>query len=306
MSRRAITVGAVLVVILLAILLVLVTDTGENPARTTETATTDRGFPGATNTGFPSATNTGVPDDSTLEPYGGTCALDTPNTTITDARVTCDRLLILAPGIVIRRSVLPRVEVDTPGASVLIEDSVVDGGDYAAPAVGYHDITLRRVEVRGGQTSVLCTSCTIEGSWLHAQMKPQPQQHLGGYLSNGGSSVIVRGNTIECTPEDVPGGGGCTGGAQIFGDFEALADYRFEGNLFVATPGGYCASFGYNPGGKPYGDRPRGIVVADNVFQRGVTGRCGQYGAATSFLQSAPGNVWKDNRWDDGAPLPPP
>ncbi len=80
--------------------------------------------------------------------------------------------------------------------------------------------------------------------------------------------------------------------------------YTFDSNLFKATPGGYCASFGYNPD-KTYGSNPEQIVVTGNIFERGPTGKCAQYGAGTSFLATAPGSVWRGNIWDDGTPLNP-
>jgi hypothetical protein len=72
-----------------------------------------------------------------------------------------------------------------------------------------------------------------------------------------------------------------------------------QGNLFHATAGGWCGSFGENPQ-KPFGSASSAIVVADNVFQRGNTGKCGAFGAATSFAGHRTGNVWSGNHWDDG------
>jgi hypothetical protein len=220
--------------------------------------------------------------------------------------ITCDRVVILAKDVTIRTSRIKGwIDLSVDSASLTIEDSEVDAGEVRAPAIGFYNVTVRRTEISGGQTSIQCaTSCLIEDSLLHNQRKPTGDEHLGGYLSNGGSQVVLRHNTIGCTPEDNGSGGGCTGSMQIFGDFQPLKDFRFEDNLVLSTPGGYCASFGYNPGAK-HGDNPTNIVVIGNVFQRGTTGKCGVWGAATSFLEAGAGNVWQDNTWEDGAPLQP-
>ena len=89
-----------------------------------------------------------------------------------------------------------------------------------------------------------------------------------------------------------------------FGDFEPLRNITYDGNLFVAGPGGFCLQAGHNPG-KRYGSDPTGIVIKNNVFQRGANGNCGIWGAVTSFNASGAGNVFSNNKWDDGAPVNP-
>lgn len=250
---------------------------------------------------FPGPHNTGVPDNTVLTAYDGPCGITTPNTVIDSKRVTCD-LIIKAPGVRITRSTTSRIDVDSPDASLTIEDSLVDAGQWQATALGFSNLTVRRVEVRGGSASIVCApNCLIEDSWLHGQyMQPGQPQHLGGYMSNGGSDVILRHNTIVCDVADNAFGGGCSGSAQIYGDFRPLTRYTFERNLFRSTPGGYCTSFGLNPG-KAFGDNPTYIVVMDNVWERGPNGNCAVYGPTTSFYREGEGNVWRGNKWEDGA-----
>ncbi len=251
--------------------------------------------------GFPGPDTTGVPEGTGLRRYDGPCTIETPATAIVDSEVQCDRLIIHGAGVTIARSRLNIVDVDFAGASVTIEDSEIRGGSRGA-AVGFGSLTLRRVEVTGGDTSVLCGSdCLIEDSWLHDQVPPEGDEHLNGYLSNGGTQVVVRHNTIECTPADNDLGGGCSGDAQIYGDFDTLSDYTFEDNLFKATPGGFCTSFGYDPP-KKFGDRPREITVTNNTYERGPAGTCGTYGPATSY-RPGQGNRWKNNTWVGGESL---
>jgi hypothetical protein len=251
---------------------------------------------------FPGPGNTGVPKGTVLTPYDGPCEITEPNTVIDARSVDCD-LFVKAPGVRITRSTTGRIDVDAPGASLTIEDSLVDGGRWQGPAIGFSDITVRRVDVRGGQTSIQCTpNCLIEDSWLHGQyLQPGQPQHLGGFLSNGWHDVTLRHNTIVCDVED-DNEGGCSGSAQIYGDFAVLTRFTFERNLFLATPGGYCTSFGYNPG-KPFGANPTFIVVTGNVWTRGPNGKCGSYGPTTSFDPRGEGNVWSGNVWEDGSVL---
>ncbi len=47
------------------------------------------------------------------------------------------------------------------------------------------------------------------------------------------------------------------------------------------------------------------IRFTNNIFMRGPSGKCGIWGPITSFDSTAPGNVWTNNLWDDGTPVPP-
>jgi hypothetical protein len=47
------------------------------------------------------------------------------------------------------------------------------------------------------------------------------------------------------------------------------------------------------------------ITFTNNVFTRGSGGKCGYWGAITSFDVNAPGNVWSNNKWSDGTTVAP-
>jgi hypothetical protein len=227
--------------------------------------------------------------------------------TIIEAKSIRGRLTIAANNVVIKRSKLVGIiDSDRAGVHVTILDSEIDGGTSKAPAVGYGDITMCRVNVYGSRVSVLCGSnCLIEDSWLHGQyLAPGSDWHVNGYLSNGGSNVVVRHNTITCEPQDNSNDGGCTGPGASIGDFAPLRNITYDGNLFVAGPGGFCLRAGHDPG-KLYGNDPTGIVITNNVFQRGANGKCCVWGAVTSFNASGAGNVFSNNKWDDGTTVYP-
>src|SRR5690606_9566975 len=252
--------------------------------------------------GFPTEASAGVPAGTKLATYRGPCLIDKDGTVLERVEVACDRLVIQAAGVIVRSSRLPPVDVAGDGWSVTVEDSEIDGGEFVGPAIGYGNVTVRRSEIRGAQHSVLCGSnCLIESSLLHDQFLPTDEDwHNNGFLSNGGTGVRLTGNTISCTPVDNDAGGGCSGAASFFGDFEPVSDGVIESNLIRATPGACCVRLGYDPAKQfgPEGDR---VVVIGNIFDRGPAGQCGGTGPVTS---APPGIRFEGNLWSDGQPVP--
>jgi hypothetical protein len=255
--------------------------------------------------GYPDGATTGFPAGTALTPYGGTCDV-TRDTVIERALVRCSLRVVNGADLVIRASrVEGIVDNEDAAASVLIEDSEIDAGTRQTAAVGYRNVTVRRSEIRGGQHGVNCVAnCLVEGSWLHSQfVSADSGAHLQPFLSNGARDVVLVGNTLSCTVDSNPAGGGCTANVSIFGDFGGNANFLIERNYFVASEAnGYCVYGGTDPA-KPYGRDVSGIRYLANVFERGANGTCGYWGPVTSFDPSAPGNVWSGNVWDDGRPL---
>ena len=267
---------------------------------------------GRDTSGRPGEDNTGVPPGTELEPYAGPCTLvETAVLSGVDATGVCPAIVVQAPDVRIEDSRVPRVEstatqVDA-SYSVEVVDSEVVAGAWIGGAIWGSNLTVRRVEVTGGQHSVHCGShCLVEDSWLHDQHNPDGEAaHNNAFITNGGIDMVVRHNTLHCTPTLNATGGGCTADLSLFGDFEPVRDVLVEGNLLKANASSvpYCA-FGGDAPGKPY-PQATGIVFRDNVFERGTNGTCGVYGPVTSFDPTAPGNAWEDNTWDDGSPLAP-
>lgn len=293
-----------------------------NPARipttittTTTTSSTTTTTTAVPATGWPDASNTGVPAGVTLATYTGPCTITQSNIVIDSKQITCDPLSIEGSNVTISRSlVVGRVAtVTTTGTnpiqgSVTVVDSEVDSGHNYEGAVSYDRITVRRSEIRGGRVSVHCGDyCLVEDSWLHGQWAPATEPsggvwHMDGFVSNGGTGQVVRHNRVAC---DWPHGDGgvCSAPFAQYGDFAPIQNVVVEKNLFVVTPGGYCAYFGYDQS-KPYGTQAANIAVTGNVFQRGSNSLCGFYGPV-AFWNYANGNTWTNNTWDDGAPLTP-
>jgi hypothetical protein len=253
---------------------------------------------------WPSRHNTG-PKRTRLPAYHGPCTITSPRTIVgVDATKRCDAILIRAPRVVIKRSILPRIDATAGrGASVTLIRDRIKGGQWNDGAVWGYNITAVRVNVTGGQHSFHCAgNCTVTDSWLHGQWNPDGQSfHNNAFISNGGRHMVVRHNRLACTPRLNSTDGGCTGDLSLFGDFDPISDVVVDHNLFMANTSSisYCL-YGGHDRGKPYGDDPTHIRVTNNVFERGSNRRCGVYGAVTSFKSSNSTNVWRNNRWTSG------
>jgi hypothetical protein len=214
---------------------------------------------------------------------------------------------VRAKGVVFTKSKLPRVDTTDGSSSVSISDSTVNGGTWSDGAIWGYNITVARSNVYGGKDSVHCASnCTVTDSWLHDQYNPDGKSyHNQAVLSNGGSNMVLRGNTLHCTAILNSTDGGCTADVSLFGDFDPITNVTVERNLLKANNSSisYCAYGGHEPN-KQY-PVATGIKYLDNVFERGANGKCGVYGPVTSFQASASGNAWSGNRYDDGTVINP-
>jgi uncharacterized membrane protein YgcG len=261
---------------------------------------------------FPDGNCTGVPAGVSLSNYTGPCTITANNTVIDGKTVNCS-LEIQASNVQIKNSRINGT-VLTPSGSLAYSFTITDSEVIAPQAaaweqtgIGEANFTALRVEVTGGNRSVYCRkSCTVRDSWVHGQnIADSPRVHASGIRQSQGATIVH--NRIHCSAEDTSSGGGCSADLTGYGDFEPVKDNRIEKNLFVATPGGACAYGGSSgdDGAKPYGDQASNIVFIDNMFQRGSSGNCGFYFPITDFDDTRPGNQWINNRWEDGAVLPP-
>ena len=262
--------------------------------------------PPPTNGKFPDASNTGVPDGTSLSRYTGSCTLKAGTVLDKVDATACDALLVRGAGVVIRNSLTPRIDATAGGsASVTVSDTTVRAGNWVDGAVWGYNITATRLDITGAQHSFHCgDNCTVTASWMHDQYNPAGGSfHNNAFITNGGSNMVVRGNTLHCTAILNSTDGGCTADVSLFGDFEPVRNVVVDGNLLKANNSSisYCAYGGYQPS-KKY-PVATGVVYTNNVFERGPNKKCGVYGPVTSFQRSAAGNVWSGNKWDDGTPL---
>lgn len=261
---------------------------------------------------FPDAACTGVPGGTVLGAYSGPCTITANNTIIDSKTINCG-LTIQATNVVIKNSRVNGV-VATPNGSLAYSFTITDSEVIAPQATGIEqtgigeaNFTALRVEVTGGNRSVYCRkNCTVQDSWVHGQnIADSPRIHASGIRQSQGATIIH--NRIHCSAEDTSSGGGCSANLTGYGDFEPVQSNSIEKNLFVATPSGACAYGGSSgdDGSKPYGHLAQNIIFKDNIFQRGTGGKCGFYFPITDFDDTRPGNIWSNNKWDDGSVLPP-
>lgn len=258
--------------------------------------------------GFPDASSTGVPDGTTLRRYTGDCTIQTTVRLDAVDATACGALLIRAPGVQITNSLLPRVDLTEGGSeSVTITDSTIRGGEWSDGAVWGYNFSLLRTEVTGGQHNVHCAdNCTVVDSWLHDQYNPDGESyHNNAFLTNGGSDMVLRHNTLHCTATLNSTDGGCTSNVSLFGDFDPVSNVLVENNFLRANNSSisYCAYGGYQPT-KQF-PIATGIRYVDNVFEPGPNGKCGVYGPVTSFQTGASGNEWSGNVWTTGGQVRP-
>ena len=255
--------------------------------------------------GFPSAATTGVPSGTSLSTYTGPCTITTAGTVI-DAKIVNCSLSIRATGVKITRSqVNGTVYAGTDGSgSFSISDSDINIGNRMGTGIGDANFTATRVHVTGGNRSINCfLKCTVQSSYVHGQFRDDSgKAHESGIRI--GSRSVIRGNTIACDAPNVAPDAGCSAALTGYGDFATVQDNVIDGNLFLPTPGGFCA-YGGSTKGKPYSAGVNDITFTNNVFTRGSGGKCGYWGAITSFDVNAPGNVWSNNKWSDGTTVAP-
>lgn len=255
---------------------------------------------------WPDAGTTGVPIGTELRPWTGDCTITRPGTRIDARLVQCDLRIRTTDVVITRSRMLGSVVVRQPedGSSFTISDSEVAVGERMVTAIGNGNFTVRRVEVTGGRRSIYCEfDCTIEDSWVHSQAgDPDEAAHLSGIRM--GQNTTLRSNTIVCEGERIPPASGCSAALTGYGDFTPVANNLVEGNLFQSGTASFCA-FGGSTRDKPFSDDANHIRFIDNVFERGESGNCGIHGAIVAFDVDAPGNVWENNLYDDGEPVPP-
>lgn len=251
-----------------------------------------------------------------LSAYTGSCTVTSANLVLHAKTINCDPMIVRASNLLITSSKINgSILVETPnvGYSFTINDSEIDAGNIAPgdqddnSAIGKSNFIATRVSVYKGKRGVWCEyNCTLQDSWVHDQAHdPSGVAHESGVRMGVGS--VIRHNSIWCNAPDYPPDAGCSANLTGYPDFSPIKNNTIERNLFVATTGGVCAYGGATPG-KDFSNDPTNatnIVFKDNVFQHGSGGKCGYYFPITAFDSSRSGNVWTNNRWNDGTTLPP-
>lgn len=268
---------------------------------------------------WPGPDNTGVPDDVNLRPYNGSCTLVAGD--FRSREFNCDLTITGLVSITDSR-VNGAITVLAAPAHLTITDSFVDAspdGVRARTGINANSsggATITRVEIIGGNRSVMCDPCTMVDSFVHGQEIRSPW-HASSVRSSQNSTLVH--NVLWCEPPKAPPHGGCSANLTGYPDFKPTMNWDIRRNLVMSGEGLSFCAFGGNSNGKQFSDHPdnaTNIRFVDNVFRRDALNNqgypdCGLNGndtlsAAIVAFETKPGNVWRGNVWaDDGSLIPP-
>jgi hypothetical protein len=159
---------------------------------------------------------------------------------------------------------------------------------------GNGQMTVRRNDIHStSNAAIMATSGLIEDNYIHDMWQAEPGDHTDGIQTNGNSGpnkLVINHNTV-LNPEQQ------TSAIILSAVFGPIHDVTVTGNLLAG--GGYCIYGGAKHNGHPYS--PYNVVIKGNVFSKRLYGKCGYYGPMAYFDTTARGNVWSDNRWEDGS-----
>jgi hypothetical protein len=288
---------------------------------------------------FPGPSNTGVPNGTNLTAYTGPCTITAPNTVIDSKTVNCSPLVVgsTASGLLIENSQVNGGVIQNSGsASFTIQDSTIDNavsfpactspsscaaGKYACAdvnnatsqcGVGYQNFTIRRTEIMHTSRAAYCAShCTISDNYFHGtNLWPDHTNRAHASSTRVEQYTTLTHNTLSCDYQGPFGNSdiGCSADMTGYPDFAPIHDNTITGNLMMSNNIGigFCA-YGGGTQGKPYSGSASNatyVVFRNNVFQRGMNGKCGAYGPVTDFIAGRIGNVWDSNHWDTGELVP--
>lgn len=270
--------------------------------------------------------------------YSGSCTINSANVTIDSKVINCSPLNISsgASNVVIKNSYIMGGVINQSTESFTIQDSLVDNGlSYPACSdgscsagtyacgdpnnatfdcgVGYKNFTILRTEIVNTNRAAYCEStCTIEDSYFHGtNLWPDVSDLAHASSVRAEQYLTLRHNSLGCdyTGPFPNGDIGCSADLTGYPDFAPIMHNTIDKNLFLANNigNGYCA-YGGGTLGKPYSSDPTNatyISFTNNIFQAGTNGKCGAYGAATDFIPGNTGNVWSNNKFDDGSDANP-
>jgi hypothetical protein len=289
-------------------------------------------WPGPSNTG-PSAS------EASMATYTGSCTITAANTVIDSKVINCSPLNVGngASGLMIKNSYIKGGVISNGSATFTIQDSVLDNavsypacsspsscaaGKYACGdpnnattecGVGYRNFTILRTEIMHTNRAAYCEStCTIQDSYFHGTTLWPDHTNLAHASSVRNEQYLtLKHNALGC---DYTGPFdndelGCSADMSGYPDFAPIMHATIDGNLFLSNNAGagFCI-YGGGTAGKPYSGNANNatyIVIQNNVFQRGANGKCGTYGPVTDFIQGRTGNVWSNNKYDNGTTVSP-
>lgn len=286
-------------------------------------------WPGPHNTGFPQ----GLPGDMrtpvTLTNYTGPEEIRNCGVVIENKLVNSSLHILTGNGttskntpcVTIRNSLVKGVIVadETNYGPVLIEDTEVHPSGLSWwPNIDANNMFAYRVNSHGSLGTIRCSArnCETKDNYVHG-MRLGGNYHYNAFGSNGVSDWVIEHNWASCgdwesIDPNYGSDAGCSADIGFYGDFAPIQRITITRNYIAGSNNaldqglgpGYCLNPGYYPG-KPY-PAPNFMTITDNVFGRGSSNKCGIFNSTNSLAASGQplGNIWTNNRYEDGVVIP--
>jgi hypothetical protein len=232
--------------------------------------------------GFPDVTNTGVPAGTTLTSSGSISV--TTGGAVVDAKNVSGSIEVHASNVTIKRTkvtgggIYP-IRIFPGFSNVTVEDVEVDGDSSCGRSVqpdGSGTLLMLRMNVSGCEDGVqMSDNNTLQDSYIH-NLRFSSTSHNDGVQQNGGSSDVVRHNTIFNPHNE-------TSCVNFTTDFGGISNITIDHNLLS---GGNYTVYSRSGGN----GNPTGVKVTNNHFGRWYV--FGLLSADGSVSES--GNVWDD------------
>ncbi|PTM97179.1 calcium-binding protein [Mycoplana dimorpha] len=219
----------------------------------------------ATANHFPDASNTGVPAGTQLTAYTGPMTITKAGTVI-DGKIITGQLLVTAPDVVIKNSVIkydgwwgiqaekgPNITVMNsefvgPGYSASSNSAILGSGTFIGNDISKSE---NGITLSGG-------SSVVKGNYIH-DLEAAGSPHYDGISVQGGQNgVLIEGNTIDSTQ---------TSDIIIKSDFGNINNVTINNNLLIGDAGYAVYSYGGVNGYKT-----TNIKITNNHVEKGHYG----------------------------------
>lgn len=235
---------------------------------------------------WPDATTTGFQGDVAALPVRSGWRVTTPGAVIENVRIV-DGLVIDAPNVTVRDVVIDAgywgIDALNTSDGLVVEDTTINGGAQAGIGIDHSDGWLvQRVNLSGGNDGIKPGgSGTVRDTYIHDLGSFGSDPHNDAMQFGDAWGINVLHNRMECKD---------TSCLAMFGGQAQFDDVTIEGNWmggagYLIYAGGYTSS---------------NIVIRNNTM-----GSYGYQHPVTDWV-NRPGNVFENNTYTSGAPVPVP
>lgn len=251
---------------------------------------------------YPDEKCTGVPPDAKLRK----CVFTNLPREYYDGCLFTGTLWVTAPDVIIKNSRIEGVLQGDGAANLRLQliDVEIDGKNSVYDAIqNIQGYSCTRCHVHDAARGFSGTAFTIVDSYVHS-LYGSPKSHNETILGSVGNITVRHSRLLGTWNKDTRGG--TMSSAVSFythGSYwPPLQNVLFEQN-YIRAHEGYCLYAGDDSGATALHEVSN-AVFRDNVFHVSNANpkRCGTLGPVTAFYKGN-GNVWQNNRYDDGTPI---